>query len=621
MTHDFARMLQPDAVFGERYRIVRSIRTGGMGAVYEAIHGETGRRVALKVMLPSLVSDPTLRARFKLEATVAASVESEHIVDVLDAGIDTTSGAPFLVMELLRGDDISSIVKKQGAFPPKEAVELLWQAALALDKTHANGIVHRDLKPDNLFLTERDDGTPRLKILDFGIAKVMAQNPAGGQQTATVGTPLYMAPEQINGDPIEPACDLYSLGHIAYSMLVGRSYWSEEWLGGPIYPLLLKVLKGANEPASARADRCGHALPPPFDAWFARATAPTAAQRFASASEMVAALAESLGVAGPTPRRQRKTFDPAVDGPRLTTPAPARRSGEVLLGSAHPSHPSFPPARESSPVSARLPTPAPREKLPSVAAASPSLAEAASPAQAEPTADGFSAGQAMPPADAMPTAAFPPSLTMPTPPAPASQDTRTNVLQAPSHPSLPDVTTAMPGLGEPSAQGTSHPFLAPPVPTPPSGVGFNVERPSFPVPAESLGAGLDGRLPAAPAARQNVKLLAAVAVVFGAVICGAVVLMSWSMDPSSERASSPATSARIESTSAPVDPVALEPGAIDAMDRALDEAGAPRSAVPNASASTQAPSPPTLAPPGYPVPRGFPAARPRTPDPVGTTFY
>jgi serine/threonine protein kinase len=569
MTHDLARMLQPDAVFGERYRIVRSIRTGGMGAVYEAIHGETARRVALKVMLPSLVSDPTLRARFKLEATVAASVESEHIVDVLDAGIDPSSGAPYIVMELLRGDDVSSLLKREGPFSHAETVQLLWQAALALDKTHANGIVHRDLKPDNLFVTERDDGTPRLKILDFGIAKVMAQNPAGGQQTATVGTPLYMAPEQINGDPIEPACDLYSLGHIAYAMLVGRSYWSEEWLGGPIYPLLLKVLKGATEPATVRAERFGRALPPTFDAWFARATAQSGAQRYPSASEMVDALAMALGVSGPTPRRQRKTFDPAVDGPRLVTPAPLRE-------------PSVPPAGDSSPVAARLPTPPPREKLGSVAV-SPDATEA------------------------LPAAAFAPALSMPTPP---SQNTGTDLLRHPSQPSYPELAHAAMGAVASRTPSGPHPFVSPPVPTPPSGVGFNVER-----------ASVSGRVdlaPSPPASRQNMKLLVAVALVFGAVICGAVVLMSWSLERPSGRDSAAAT-ALSEATSAPsVDPVSLEsvasPATVGEASDAAPASTTDPSAAPSGTSSTPRPMP-------FQGARPTPSARFRTPDPVGTSFY
>lgn len=570
MTQETARMLQPDAVFGDRYRIVRCIRTGGMGAVYEAAHLETGRRVALKVMLPSLVVEPTLRARFKLEATVAASVESEHIVDVLDAGVETTSGAPFLVMELLRGDDVSTLLKREGPFAPEEAVHLLWQASLALDKTHASGIVHRDLKPDNLFLTRRDDGTARLKILDFGIAKVMAESPVAGQQTATVGTPLYMAPEQINGDSIAPACDLYSLGHIAYALLVGRSYWFDEWQGGPIYPLLLKVLKGAVEPASVRAARHGGALPPAFDPWFAKATATAPNDRFASAHEQVRALAEALTVSLPSPRRERRTLtsSPDIAGPPRT--------------------------REATPQGERLPVPPPRAPLASgfVAPAtppsgaglagghtmptpvsSPDLSRMAS----RPSFDGAIAGGAMPHAHAV----------------------ADGVRQA-SQPSFPSVNP----LGGTTPHGLDG-WKAPLVPTPPSGVGFNVA--TAPRPAAS-----DPGQESLPR-RRGVMQLVVVAVAFAAIVCGGVVFLSWPADTPGSRnaASSNRTVSTSEAAGPQVDPVSLEGVRSTASDASTVDP-AP-SAVESASSS---------APPSSPSDRpAFGSKRLKAPDPVGTSFY
>src|SRR5205823_5924260 len=128
----------------------------------------------------------------------------------------------------LRGRDLAAEIEARSKLPPKEAVVLLSQAALALDKTHDAGIVHRDLKPENLFLTKRDDGTPRLKVLDFGIAKVVAQSAQTAKQTKSIGTPLYMSPEQIHGDAkIDARSDLYALAHIAYALLVGEPYWEE----------------------------------------------------------------------------------------------------------------------------------------------------------------------------------------------------------------------------------------------------------------------------------------------------------------------------------------------------------------------------------------------------------
>lgn len=597
---DLPRRLEPDALFGERYRIVRSIRTGGMGAVYEASHLETGRRVAIKVMLPSLVSDPTLRARFKLEATVAASVESEHIVDVFDAGIDPSSGSPFLVMELLRGDDISSILKQRGPMTAEEVVELMWQAGLALDRTHARGIVHRDLKPDNLFVTTRDDGSPRLKILDFGIAKVMAQNPSGGQQTATVGTPLYMAPEQINGDAIEPACDLYSLAHIAYSMLVGRSYWSEEWQGGPIYPLLLKVLKGATEPATVRAERCGKRLPKAFDAWFERATAQSSGRRYATAKEMLEELASSLGVAAPGHRRQRRTYDPTVTVVRGTpneTPSPQH----VDDVSSEPSG-SDDASRSESP-----------------------LAEVESAAPPPPRRTSGSVPEPANPSKLPATSKFPDdekTVTMETP-APASANTSTELLRPASHPSLPDVRLRMDSVTTAVTPTGIKPWLGQAVPTPPSGVGFNVERASTTGPVDP---------PQASGMRDpNKRLLVAVALVFSSVICGAVLLLAIFLKPPNP---SPGASTAPTGTSsvAVEDPVSLEavaPASATPTMPASTSAAAP--SIPS-SASTEAPasasasvSEPVAPVPPVVAPRPFGGhsspTRRATPDPVGTSFY
>src|SRR6185436_6317211 len=130
----------------------------------------------------------------------------------------------FLVMELLKGHDLGGLLEKQGSLGPADVVTLFYQAAHALDRTHAVGVVHRDLKFENLFVTYRDDGSPRLKVLDFGVAKVVAQTSA--KTTRSLGTPLYMAPEQIKAAKgIGPRADVYALGHIAYTLLTGEAYW------------------------------------------------------------------------------------------------------------------------------------------------------------------------------------------------------------------------------------------------------------------------------------------------------------------------------------------------------------------------------------------------------------
>src|SRR5579872_4059348 len=147
-----------------------------MGTVHEVLDLETRRRRALKTLLPGVVAEPELRRRFRTEATIAADIDSEHIVEVFDAGVDEATGLQFLVMELLKGEDLGAVLQRRGRLDADETLLLVGQASLALDKTHSAGIVHRDLKPENLFLTTRDDRTPHLKILDFGIAKVVAQS-------------------------------------------------------------------------------------------------------------------------------------------------------------------------------------------------------------------------------------------------------------------------------------------------------------------------------------------------------------------------------------------------------------------------------------------------------------
>jgi eukaryotic-like serine/threonine-protein kinase len=180
--------------------------------------------------------------------------------------------------------------------PPHLVVTYLRQVASALDKTHAAGIVHRDLKPENLFLTHREDGTPRIKILDFGISKVVSEAKTGSNATRSLGTPLYMAPEQVLGQPVGPATDLYSLALIAYTMLVGVAYWqSDTDKFDNAIAFALHTTRGTTDSAEKRAAELGRPLPPGFDSWFQRATHADPGQRFRRASEAINALAAVLG--------------------------------------------------------------------------------------------------------------------------------------------------------------------------------------------------------------------------------------------------------------------------------------------------------------------------------------
>ncbi|HMJ13855.1 MAG TPA: serine/threonine-protein kinase, partial [Polyangiaceae bacterium] len=196
-----------------------------------------------------------------------------------------------------QGEDLAAMLRRNERLPPALVIELFRQIALALDRTHAIGIVHRDLKPENLFVTRRDDGTPSVKVLDFGIAKLVSQA-TFPNTTRSVGTPLYMSPEQVRGDgAIGPATDIYALGQIAYTLLVGSAYWDTEGRNNDaVYPLLLRIVAGATEPASQRAARAGMVLTNALDQWFTKATAAAPSQRFESASELTETLALALGL-------------------------------------------------------------------------------------------------------------------------------------------------------------------------------------------------------------------------------------------------------------------------------------------------------------------------------------
>jgi len=292
----------PDGfVFRSRYRSIRCMGMGGMGAVYEVHDNVTNGNRVLKVMLPHAQQNENLRARFAEEARFSGSIESDHVVRTFDAGIDDDTGLPFLVMELLRGEELGKMLARRQRLPSSEVITYLHQAALALDKTHALGIVHRDLKPENLFLTKRDDGSPCLKILDFGIAKLVQEGQAAAS-TMALGTPMYMAPEQAEGGrAVGPRADIYSLGHVAYTLLAGRPYWTDEFNQlGSLIAFFLRLSKGIQESPSTRAARSGAILPPAFDIWFGQATATSPNERFSHATIAIRSLAEALEIALPS---------------------------------------------------------------------------------------------------------------------------------------------------------------------------------------------------------------------------------------------------------------------------------------------------------------------------------
>jgi serine/threonine-protein kinase len=313
-----------------RYRILREIGRGGMGVVYEAEHIELGKHVAVKLMLEKYADDKEAVARFKREAHAASRIGNPHIIDVSHIGT-APDGRAFAVMELLIGSPLSHLLAK-GALAPARAVNIMRQVLRAVGAAHAKGIVHRDLKPDNIFLLDHDDGD-FIKVLDFGISKMMDGDAAVAATKLTttgmvMGTPLYMAPEQAMGNPVDHHADLYACGVILYEMLSGRPPFE-----GATYPVLIAKLLTA-EPTSLR-DLMPH-LPAKLVAATHRALEKEPERRFETAEHFLAAmpaldrspssveLAGTVGIGSMSHSMQIAT--PAIDSIRRTSPPSAHGS-------------------------------------------------------------------------------------------------------------------------------------------------------------------------------------------------------------------------------------------------------------------------------------------------------
>ena len=213
-------------ILAGKFRIERVLGRGGMGIVVAATHLQLDERVALKFLLPEALINPEAVERFAREARAAVKIKSEHVARVSDVGT-LESGSPYMVMEYLHGEDLAGWVRRNGAMPMADAIEFLLQACEAIAEAHALGIVHRDLKPANLFVTRRVDGSPCIKVLDFGISKVTVPGAApefGMTKTSTVmGSPLYMSPEQMSSSrDVDLRTDIWALGVILYESLTGR---------------------------------------------------------------------------------------------------------------------------------------------------------------------------------------------------------------------------------------------------------------------------------------------------------------------------------------------------------------------------------------------------------------
>jgi serine/threonine-protein kinase len=287
-------------VIDGKYTVDAMIGIGGMGVVVAATHVNLGQRVAMKVMRTSRMNHETAD-RFLREARAAVSLKSSHVAKVLDVGM-LDSGLPYMVMELLEGEDLAAKLATRGALPYGEAVDYVLQACDAISEAHALGIVHRDLKPENLFVTARRDGTALVKVLDFGISKVTStvevtdgptSRRAVTHESTVMGSPMYMSPEQIrSAKHVDGRTDVWALGAILYELVAGHgAFWAES-----VPDIFVKVLE---KPPPKLEDAVRDA-PPRLAHVIARCLDKNVNSRLGSVHELAIELA-NLGARATTP--------------------------------------------------------------------------------------------------------------------------------------------------------------------------------------------------------------------------------------------------------------------------------------------------------------------------------
>jgi hypothetical protein len=324
------------AILDDKYRIDGKLGKGGMAVVLAATHLQLEQRVAIKLLLPECAGNPELAARFVKEGRSATKIRSEHVVRVLDVG--DSEGRQYLVMEYLDGVDLDALLAQSGPIPSKVAVDYLLQACEAIAEAHVHGIVHRDLKPANLFLTHRADGSACIKVLDFGISKIVSPSRAGVVAPETspllvMGSPHYMSPEQMQSSrDVDARSDLWSLGAILHELVAGKPPFQ----GNTITALCAAIMIEPPPPlTSLHGD-----VPPELASVVLRCLEKDPAQRFVNVAALASALAsfgsEAATVSAERIERVLEGASDTVSGIQVTLPDLAARTAARSQGVRRP---------------------------------------------------------------------------------------------------------------------------------------------------------------------------------------------------------------------------------------------------------------------------------------------
>jgi serine/threonine-protein kinase len=327
-SEELASLARPGEVLMGKYRVERVLGVGGMGAVVEAKHIQLDDRVAIKFLLASMALNSEIVARFLREGRAAAKIRNEHVVRVFDVGT-LESGAPYMVMEFLQGQDLAHLIDRQGKLPFAQAIDWVLEACEAIAEAHAAGIVHRDLKPANLFVHEKSDGGHTIKVLDFGISKLSEAADAANfgitKTQAVMGSPRYMSPEQMRSSRnVDARSDIWALGTVLHELLSGAPPFNAETMP----ELCARILAEPPPPLwQARQD-----LPPGLEEALLGALQKDPAYRYQNVAQFAAALAP-FGTAAAAASANRAA--------RLLKVAP----GQLSQSDPNARMPSVPPAR------------------------------------------------------------------------------------------------------------------------------------------------------------------------------------------------------------------------------------------------------------------------------------